>query len=783
MIGHAAATGETQVSGDVSQDTRYVHLGKEKTRSELAVAIKSGQTVIGVLDLQSDRLDAFDETDVLVMETLADQVAIAIRNARLYEAVQQELVERGRAEQQVRRLLEQQITVNRLAVALGESVDLDSIYRIIHDHVKGLMDVSAFIVSSYDSEPQLIRAEFAVTAETVRNVTDFPAIPLEKEGHGTQSQVIRTGQPLHVADWRRAMEKTATEYTVSDNGTVSAGAPPPQDQEDSTNSALLVPMKVAGETIGVMQVQSIRKNAYNQEDIVLLSALANVAAVAIQTGRLLEKTREQAQQVQRIIDTVPDGVLLLDTEARILLSNPAGQSYLNQLTDARVGDVLTHLGPSPLQDLLASPSGALWPEVSTETPPHRTFETVAQRMKAESQAGGWVLILRDVTEEREAQARIEQQERLAAMGQLAAGVAHDFNNVLQGIMSFSELLKRRSDMPETAKEHLSLILQLGERAARINRQILDFTRQSTAKKQPLDMAVFAQEVIDLLRRTIPEKIEFVLEAPAGGFYVHADTAQLQQVLVNLAINARDAMPGGGTLTLRLSRLTLTDTERPPHPDVTPGPWVCLEVSDTGGGIEAQILPRIFEPFFTTKEQTGGTGLGLAQVYGIVQQHDGHIGVESQIGEGTTFTLFLPAMLDTEAAVGEVPALSGAGQGQTILLVEDEPTVLQGTRAVLERLGYEVLAATNGREALDTYNQHRHNIALVLADMVMPKMDGVELFRALQGQHPDVKFVVMTGYPLREKGRELLTQGIVAWVQKPVTIAGLAAALEQALGQA
>ena len=381
----------------------------------------------------------------------------------------------------------------------------------------------------------------------------------------------------------------------------------------------------------------------------------------------------------------------------------------------------------------------------------------------------------------EAEEKNRQQERLAVLGQLAAGVSHDFNNLLTGIIGYAQLLEMRPDMPDVAKEDLGRIAEQGERAAHLIQQILDFSRASVIQRQPLDLSTFLKESIRFLRRTIPESIGIALEMGLEDCSVRADPTQVQQVLTNLVVNARDAMPDGGELQIGLSRLTVRSDEDPPCPELLPGEWVVLSVSDTGMGIAADHLPHIYEPFFTTKEAGEGTGLGLAQVYGIVTQHEGCIDEKSSPGHGTTFTVYLPALGETEQfpqerAREELPR----GRGEMILVAEDDPIVLEMIGEMLRRLGYRALTATHGARALELYTKHRQEIVLVLADMVMPGMGSKELLRALKVQNPDVAMVVITGYPLDEHREELRAQGIVGWVRKPIDAGKLAGVLAEVL---
>jgi len=374
---------------------------------------------------------------------------------------------------------------------------------------------------------------------------------------------------------------------------------------------------------------------------------------------------------------------------------------------------------------------------------------------------------------REAEEKSRVQERLSAVGQLAAGIAHDFNNLLTGIIGYAQLLTMRTDVSELAKRDVRRIEQEGQHAARLIRQILDFSRKSIIQRQPLELTSFLKESIKFLRRTISENIRISLDVEPNRYLVQADPAQIQDMLTNLSVNARDAMPGGGDLRFRLSRFRLKEEDIPPFPEMPPGEWIELSVSDTGSGIAPEHLPRVFEPFFTTKKPDQGTGLGLAQVYGIVMQHEGFIDVDSPPGKGTTFMVYLSPLVDAgNTSKKGTPTRLSRGRGETILVVEDEPTVLEMVGHMLEELGYRALKARNGEEALVAYDRHRDGIVLVLTDIVMPGMDGIQVFRALRTEHPDVKVAAMTGYPLDDEGDDLLSEGFVAWVQKPLDLGAL-----------
>ncbi|MEA3397391.1 MAG: PAS domain S-box protein, partial [Chloroflexota bacterium] len=359
---------------------------------------------------------------------------------------------------------------------------------------------------------------------------------------------------------------------------------------------------------------------------------------------LTAQVRKQAQQMEQILTTVPEGVLLLDAEGQVLLANPVAEGELAVLAAAQVGDVLTRLGDRPLAELLTSPpTKGLWHEVQADD---RTFEIIAQPMENVPEPENWVLVIRNVTQEREIQRRTQQQERLAALGQLAAGVAHDFNNIMATIILYIQMSLNVPDLPPQIRQRLETVSGQAHRATDLVQQILDFSRRAVLERRPMDLAPFLEEVVKVLERTLPESIEIEFAYGADEYTVHADPTRVQQAIINLALNARDAMlpQGGGELRIELERVQVKSHKESPLPEMKAGEWVRITVTDTGSGIPPDALAHIFEPFFTTKEVGQGTGLGLAQVYGIVKQHEGHIDVSTEVGAGATFTLYLPVLL-------------------------------------------------------------------------------------------------------------------------------------------
>ncbi len=497
--------------------------------------------------------------------------------------------------------------------------------------------------------------------------------------------------------------------------------------------------------------------------------------------QLLAQIQTQARQVQQIIDSVPDGVLLLDAAGRVLLANPVSERYLSILASGD-SDQITRLGDRSLTELLTSPPKGLRHEVRAGG---RLFEVIARPTDMPEPAH-WVLVIHDATQERQVGEQLHLQERLAAVGQLAAGIAHDFNNIMAVIILHAQTLSRLTSLSEPAQQQLETINQQARHASRLIQQILDFSRQSVVERRPLDLQPLLKEQVRLLRRTLPENIEIKLTYGRGEHTVQADPTRMQQLVMNLAVNARDAMPDGGELRVQLDRVVIESSTSPPMPGMAAGEWVRLTVSDTGVGISSEALPHIFEPFYTTKAPGQGSGLGLAQVHGIVGAHEGCIDVETIVGEGTTFIVYLPAL--------RTPALASTtsdqdeiqtGRGEVILVVEDNEPLRTALRETLKQWGYHVVEAIHGAEALALLEKPDNEIALVLSDVVMPTMGGVALAQALRkrahsGRGPDLPVILMSGHAQEQDLSHLRALGVRAWLSKPPALDQLAQTLADAL---
>jgi PAS domain S-box-containing protein len=413
----------------------------------------------------------------------------------------------------------------------------------------------------------------------------------------------------------------------------------------------------------------------------------------------------------------------------------------------------------------------------------RNMETVANNLLNDPQVGGVVFNCRDVTDRKVLEQQLQQSQKMDAVGRLAGGVAHDFNNMLAVITGYSELLQIQLQPEDPAVKLLREIQKAGDRAAGLTQQLLVFSRQQVTEPKLLDLRQVVSNFDSMLRRLIGEDIEVTVAPGTGVCYVRADAGQLEQVILNLAVNARDAMPRGGRLTLEIQCVELDQEYARHHLDVKPGRYAMLAISDTGCGMDAETQAHIFEPFFTTKARGAGTGLGLATVYGIVKQNGGDIWIYSELGKGTTFKVYLPEVGGDPSAMHTPLATEKPATGsETILLAEDEPMVRQLVRAVLEQGGYRVLEAADGAEALRLAEAHPGPIHLLLTDVVMPGISGRELTERLAKQRPEVRVVYMSGYTDDAVVRHGVLHAGVAFIQKPFAPSALLRKVQEVLGQ-
>jgi len=502
-----------------------------------------------------------------------------------------------------------------------------------------------------------------------------------------------------------------------------------------------------------------------------------------------------------ILDAALDAIITIDAAGRITEFNPAAEQMLGYGRTEALGRELAELIIPPAFRARHKEGLARYLATGEARVLGRRIELTAIRRDgsefpvelaiARVPGGGPVLFtgfMRDLSERRKAEdalLRSEEQlrasQKMEAVGRLAGGVAHDFNNLLTVIQGHSELLLTRLHDDDPIRKEIEEIRKAGDRAAGLTRQLLAFSRRQVLQARVLDLNEVVVDMEKMLRRLIGEDIDLITRPGPGIAHVKADPGQLEQVIMNLAVNARDAMPEGGRLIIETADATLDEEFCRTHPPTHPGRYVMLALIDTGIGMSPEILSHVFEPFFTTKERGKGTGLGLATVYGIVKQSEGYVWVESAPGGGSSFRIYLPPVDEptqtTEPRVGGATTDAGS---ETILLVEDEPVVRELARRILEMNGYTVLEAGDVVEARRLCDTHAGPIHILLTDVVMPVMSGRGLADALSGLRPEMRVLYMSGYTDDAIVRHgVLLEG-VSFLQKPFTPQGLAAKIREVL---
>ena len=490
----------------------------------------------------------------------------------------------------------------------------------------------------------------------------------------------------------------------------------------------------------------------------LAASLLSFVAISVAATALVSGFHSSRSMLSATLSSIADGVVATDREERVTFLNPVAEALTGwRRADALgrpLGDVLQVIeegsrapAGSPARDAIRARATAhnagqvlLIARDKTEI---AIEQSAAPLCDERGRLRGAILVFRDITGRRQLEEQLSHARKMDAVGRLAGGVAGDFNNVLTVITGYSDLLRAQIPAASPLRRFADEILYAGERAAALTRQLLTFSSGQAAQPKVSDLNGAIAGMEPMLRRLLGDSVELiVLPGPALG-PVQIDGAQMQQAIMNLATNAREAMPNGGKLVLETSNLEL-DEAAAKKAGVKPGAYVMLAVSDTGSGMDAETRSRLFEPFFTTKEHGKGSGLGLSMVYGTVKQNEGYITVYSQVNCGTIFEIYLPRV-EPATAVPPARRLAASKGSETILLVDDEEGVRKLLSAVLNNGGYTVIEAANGSAALSVYEKNSHKIDLVLTDVVMPQMNGFELGRELVGKNPDLQVLYMSGY--------------------------------------
>jgi two-component system cell cycle sensor histidine kinase/response regulator CckA len=625
--------------------------------------------------------------------------------------------------------------ISEVVHALNQTANLDQLLAGIHQALKKVLYAENCFVALHDAEENTFN--FAFFAD------EFDAAPPpQKVGRSCTSYVFRTGAAMLIP--QSEFDRLAALGEVE-----LVGSPSP--------SWLGVPLKTPNATIGVLVLQHYQnENAYDTRDLEFLDSVGGHIALAIERRRSEEALRKSESMFRLLFAHNPLPTWVLDDETnRFLQVNDAAvrqYGYSLEEFEELSGQALCppELQANP-EEQIGDQSGLVrFQGVATHRKKNGKIieaEIITHQLEY---AGRRVrlVVAQDVSERHQLEEQLRQAQKMEAIGRLAGGVAHDFNNLLMVIKGHTELLLNALPESDHISRKIEQIDRSADRATALTRQLLAFSRMQVLQPRVLNLNAIVEDMGKLLPRLIGEDIDLVIQQSADLGMIRADASQMEQIIMNLVVNARDAMPAGGRLLIETSNAELDFTYSTTHPIVRPGRHVMLAVSDNGCGMDAETQAHIFEPFFTTKDQGKGTGLGLATVYGVVKQSGGFIWVYSEVGKGTCFKIYLPRVDQPADKIGtgiSVPYFEAPRGTETVLLAEDEQDVREVAREFLESGGYTVIEAQDGATALRLAKEHKGEIAILVTDMVMPGITGQELARRLQQHRADVRVLFMSGY--------------------------------------
>ncbi|MGD0089467.1 MAG: PAS domain S-box protein [Planctomycetota bacterium] len=616
----------------------------------------------------------------------------------------------------------------------------------------------------------------------VENVKDYAIFMLDAGGH--------------VVSWNAGAERINGYHAGEIIGQYVSRFYPKEDIESGKPEQKLAVATAEGRSED--EGWRVRKDGSRFWANVVITALRNEAGqlrgfVEITRDVTERRRAEEAQtRLATAVEQAAETIVITDAHATILYANPVFEKITGYTREEAIGQN-PRLLKSGKQDaefyrrmwdrlsrgevwhghlINKRKDGTLYEEEATISPVRDTLGRIVN----------YIALKLDVTREAQLETQLHQAQKMESIGRLAGGVAHDFNNILSVVLGYGQMALDRIAADDPLRKKLEAVVRAGERGAALARQLLIFSRKQVVEPKVLSLNLVAADFEKMLRRLIGEDVTLTLALAPDLGPIRADTGQIEQVLMNLCVNARDAMPQGGKLLIQTANVTLNETYAREHPGTALGPHVMLAVRDTGSGMSPDVLAHIFEPFFTTKEPGKGTGLGLSVVYGIVEQSGGSITVYSEVGHGTTFKVYFPCALPPARAVGSRKTLTVLkAQGETVLVVDDEEDIRIMVQETLQDLSYKVLVGTGPQDALRLVETYTGPLHLLLTDVVMPEMSGKDLAERLKAKHPEVKVLYMSGYT----SNVVLDHGVngetLAFIEKPFMPATLAKKVRETLG--
>lgn len=678
--------------------------------------------------------------------------------ARTFDTMAESLQQRASEREETEKLLLSRAQQQAVVAALGQFAMISQDFNALLNQTMELVSQTLEVQLAHVLELQPENESLFLRAGLGWNTGRVGSNVIEARGRSQAAFVLNNGSPVVIADMRQERRFIAPNILL----------------ENSVVSGVCLIIATSQRPYGILGVYTTKPREFTGDEVQFLHAVANAIGMAAERRRTEAELQKLAAFAQLnpnpAMELAPDGSITYFNETALKLALSVSQNHPSGILPPEAGAIV--------KSCLAENSCLAHHETKLAG---RTLSWSFHPVPGSRVVHCYV---EDITERLNLENQLRQSQKMESIGQLAAGVAHDFNNMLTIIQGHAGMLMTRPNMPPQALDSAQAVFFASERAASLTRQLLMFSRKNVMQPKQLDLRDVVANVSKMLHRLLGETVTLDFTPPAELPLVQADTGMMEQIIMNLCVNARDAMERGGTLTVALSSIDIAEDYAETHPEAHIGKHVCLRVSDTGCGMDTYVITRIFEPFFTTKEVGKGTGLGLATVYGIVKQHNGWVEVTSQPNLGTTFNVFLPATEQTIKSATEdiTPTTSVAGGAETILVVEDEPVLREMAQIILEECGYRVLLASNGKEALDMWERHKSSIDLLFTDMVMPAgVSGTELANKLIAQRKELHIVFTSGYTVDDISTDFLHRNNQArFLQKPYTRNNLARTVREAL---
>jgi PAS domain S-box-containing protein len=710
-----------------------------------------------------------------------------IENKDIYAKIEQQGNTANRLLDQITIGYNNALLVQEIGQAVSSILDIDTLLKFVMETLQKRLDFDrGLIMLASPDKTKLVYVSgygYSPELETILKNTQFHLDNPQSKG------------PFVIAF------KQQTPILVSDVNEVQNDISPRSADLVETlgvSSFICVPIVYEGISEGILAVDNYRSHRqHNQSEVSLLMGIAPQIAISINNAKSLRQIKASEERFRTLSENSPDIIYTVDNSGVLTYINPAADEIMGYAQEDVIGkhfskfirtddtgaflDAFDRIRQHKetvkyFEGKLISKDGAL-----------RLFDmSGAPNLNAAGEMVGIVGTLKDVTEQRKLENQLRQASKMNALGRLTGGISHDFNNILQAISAYNQLLTMNKTESDPDWKYLTNINGLTKRAMDLIKQLLIFSSKTESKLLPIDMNVEIRNYDELLASTLPKTIVIRFDLADDLHLINGDATQLGQVIINLAVNAKDAMSNGGELCIKTKNVEFAMPFERDNVKIDAGHYVLFRISDTGCGIEQENLDQIFEPFFTTKEAGKGTGIGLSVVYGVVKNHNGYIFCTSQPGLGTTFELFLPALADVltieeKRDVGNKPNLSKGDE--TILLVDDEPSLLETGQELLSYLGYHVLTASSGEEALVTINREGERIGIVIMDLMMPGMGGEKCLVEIRKIFPSMKVMITSGNTSSIKTADIMNAGAAAFIQKPYYIEDMSKKIRDILDDA